>query len=278
MALMMPRRAVLGAGLALLAAPAEAAVPRIATTELVLTETALALGLVPVAAGNLPLYRRLVGTPELPAATADLGPLNEPNMELLAWLKPDLIIAADWQSAPQAGLQRIAPVHWLATLPMVHPPLDTLHQLSAQIGQLCGRSAEARHLSEEFAQLLSGAVGRGKEPSRPVIAARVMEDGRSALVFAKGSMVGDVMAALGMPNAIPDAGPFGAMPLPLGDLLALQAPVVTLGPVPGGTLLSRLVAQGRIRTAEIAPIFPAGGLPSAIRLARALPEAAARLT
>ncbi len=71
------------------AAPA----PRLITTELVLSETALALGLRPLAAGNLPLCRRLVSVPQLPQGISDPSPLSEPNIELIA-LAPGLIFAA----------------------------------------------------------------------------------------------------------------------------------------------------------------------------------------
>ncbi len=269
---MLSRRAFLATGLALVAAPAGASPLRFVTTELVLTETALALGLVPLAAGNLPLYRRLVGGPALPEGVHDLGPLNEPNMELLVWLKPDLILAADWQSAPQAALARIAPVHWLQTLPFERPPLENARVLASDIAAATGREAEAAALSDRLDQSLAGGR-KAMRTARPVLLAKIMEDGLNALVFSQGSLAGDVMEALGLTNALPDAGPWGAIPMGLGALLALGVPVLTLGPAPRSALLERLVRDGGLHLAELPPVYPAGGLPSALRLATALPAA-----
>lgn len=271
----LPRRAVLAGALALAATPARAAPLRLVTTELVLTETALALGQTPVATGNLPLYRRLVGDPALPEGVHDLGPLNEPNMELLVWLRPDLILAADWQSAPQAALARIAPVRWLQTLPFERPPLENARALTMEIAAATGREAEAAALTERLE--ISLTEGRSAGTLRPVLLAKMMEDGLNALVFSKGSLAGDVMAALGLANALPDAGPWGAMPMDLGTMLDFGVPVLTIGPAPRSALVDRLVQGGGLHFVELPLVFPAGGLPSALRLAEALKTAIERL-
>lgn len=68
--------------------------PRIVSMDLSFTEMLLALGAQPTAIANVPLYQRLVSIPVAPADAVDLGPLTEPNLELLQYLKPDLILAA----------------------------------------------------------------------------------------------------------------------------------------------------------------------------------------
>lgn len=246
---------------------------KVVTTELILTETALALGLTPLASGNLPLYRRLVGTPALPPTTSDLGPLNEPNMELLVHLAPDLILAADWQRGPLAALERIAPVLWLETLPFTRPPLEIATALAQDIA--AATQEEASTAVAALTRSLDAGISTLREALRaappPLLIARFLEDGRHALVFTEGSMPGDVLAQSGGRNARPGSAP-GAVTMGTGDLIALGAPVLSLGPLPESALFRRLSAASGFRALPLPPLFPAGGLVSARRFA----EAAAR--
>lgn len=247
----------------------DARAPRFVTTELILTETALALGLAPLAAGNLPLYRRLVGVPALPDGLHDLGPLNEPNMELLVHLAPDLIIAADWQRGPQAGLERIAPVLWLETMPFSHPGLEIATDLARKIANAGQISADDLVTGFDHARdRLTRAIASRNPP--PVLLARFLEDGRHALVFTEGSLPGDLLAGAGGRNALPGSGPPGAFPLGLSEILATGAPILATGPLPQGALFTRVIESGALRPIPLPPVFPAGGLASATRLADAL--------
>lgn len=266
------RRALLTGLAAGFALPLSAAsAPRIVTTELILTETALALGLAPTAAGNVGLYRRLVAVPPLAPGAADLGPLDAPNMELLVWLAPDMILAADWQRAMQGGLERIAPVHWLPTLPLERPPLANGRTLAARIGELTGQGAAANaflaRMDERFAALSARLRALAPPPLR---VARLMEDGRHAMIFAPGSLVDDVIVALGLVNAEGDSGGWGAR-LAGVDALAGGGPVLTLGPPGEGAILTAL-RQAGLRLIELPAVFPAGGVASALRLAEAIAD------
>lgn len=270
------RRALFALGLApLLPGVARAGAPRLVTTELILTETALALGLPPLAAGNLPLYRRLVGTPTLPQATHDLGPLNEPNMELLVHLAPDLILAADWQRGPQAALERIAPTLWLETLPFVKPPLEIATDLATAIAGAGGVSAAPLITRLDRALAALALRVRALKPP-PVLLVRFLEDGRHALAFTEGSMPGDLLARAGARNAL-QGGPPGALPLGLSEIIALGAPMLATGPLPQSALFRRVADSGAIRAIPLPPVFPAGGLASAARLCEALGAGLERL-
>ncbi len=69
---------------------------------LALLETLLALGVVPVAAAELVLYRRQVIEPAVPESVADLGLRGSPSFEALKLLAPDLILGSNYT----AGLNR----------------------------------------------------------------------------------------------------------------------------------------------------------------------------
>ena len=93
------------------AAPAAAGtVPRIATVDWTIAETLLALGVTPLAMGDVNSYRAWVGEPRLPAEVIDIGLRAQPNRELLAELKPDLILISPLAAPLAPTLSRIAPV------------------------------------------------------------------------------------------------------------------------------------------------------------------------
>ncbi|MEH3117462.1 MAG: ABC transporter substrate-binding protein [Methylorubrum populi] len=202
------RRTVLG-GLALAALPpcapsqgAEAASRRIVTLDGLFTETLLAIGRVPVATANRPLYEKLTAVPALPAEVVDLGPLQEPNLELLQMLRPDLIVAATLQAQTQTALARIAPVIPFPTLAGAVPPLDHLRRMTLDLGRLAGREAAADALVSRTDLTLEAAHGRlAGRTARPVYIARLREDGRQVAMFGGKSTVGAVAARLGLANA-----------------------------------------------------------------------------
>ena len=67
---------------------------RIVSLDWVYTEELITLGIQPVGAASTEQYRRLYGSnPELAVDVKDVGERQEPNLEVLAALKPDLIIS-----------------------------------------------------------------------------------------------------------------------------------------------------------------------------------------
>lgn len=278
------RRLLLNAALVATFARPAAAVGTggVASTELILTETLLALGIAPVAVGNRPLYERLVGHPALPASANDLGPLNEPNLELLQYLHPGLILAAEWQQATQAQLERIAPVAWLPTFSFDGKPLDNARSLALRIGELAGMPAVAlARIVALDARLAALAEVLRSSTRQAVYIVRFMEDRRHLLVFGKGSLVDDVLQALGLENAW--ASPtniWGSSYAGVESLTGRPNAVVLhfsgeedLMAQPQGPLWQVLSNRAGKRMRPIPSIFPAGGIASALRLAEAIVSA-----
>ncbi|MGV8938562.1 MAG: ABC transporter substrate-binding protein [Allorhizobium sp.] len=201
------RRKFIGAALA---APALFSLPgtgmaipprRIVSMDLLLTELLLTLGIQPVAIANVPLYRRLVAEPALSAKVADLGPLNEPNLEYLQVLAPDLLLMADWQTAGLDNLNRIAKVMPLPVFPGKIPAVAFVQALLRQLGELTGRPEEADAAIAACERALSDARTAIGDPPRPVYVCRFNRDGRNAAVFGGNGMIGDTLARLGLHNA-----------------------------------------------------------------------------
>uniref|UniRef100_UPI0039839B46 iron-siderophore ABC transporter substrate-binding protein n=1 Tax=Vibrio parahaemolyticus TaxID=670 RepID=UPI0039839B46 len=76
-------------------------------------EQVLALDIEPIAAPNLPGYRQWVVNPYAPEFIEDIGTRAEPNLEKIASLKPDVILAASPQQDLIPLLRQIAPVVYL---------------------------------------------------------------------------------------------------------------------------------------------------------------------
>lgn len=254
---------------------------RVVALDGLFAETLLAIGLVPVAIANRPLYEKLIALPPLPDSVLDLGPLQEPNLEFLSLIAPDLILAAPWQAQIQVALARIAPVAALPIVAGTREPIDHLDALTRDIGARTDRGAGARALiAGTDAALAEARADLAGAAGRPVYICRFRDDGRQLAVFGSRSTVGAVAQRLGLTNA------WTGRQSAAGTVLAA---VEDLADVPDATLihfdrgaetaraLTRLndspiwralpaVRAGRVIRLPV--VHPNGGLPSAARFAR----------
>jgi ferric hydroxamate transport system substrate-binding protein len=204
---LLDRRKFIGAALA---APAIFALPdianaapsqRIVSMDLLLTELLLTLGIQPVAIANVPLYRRLVADPVLSDKVADLGPLNEPSLEYLQILEPDLLLMADWQTAGLDNLSKITEILPLAVFPKNIPAVTFVQSSLRQLASLLDRQRQAEAAIAACEQAITDARETLSSLQRPVYVCRFMRDGRSAAVFGGNGMIGDTLLRLGLRNA-----------------------------------------------------------------------------
>ncbi|MFC6490338.1 iron-siderophore ABC transporter substrate-binding protein [Nitratireductor sp. GCM10026969] len=279
------RRAFLGfsAGAVLAAGTAAAARIRVAAIDWAMLETALVLGILPVAATELIQYRKIVVEPPVPETTADIGLRGTPNYEMLRLAEPDLILSSNFYAAQHANFERIAPV---VSAPVYEPgnPTYALAEGAARtIGAATGLQREAEDLVIRSATTL-GTYARLLEPltDRPAFAISI-GDARHFRAFGPDSMIGDVLARLGFENAW-HAGTSYSAAAPVGFEALAEVPearVVIVEPIPpdaGPGLLENalwqalpMVREGRVVT--IAPVNHFGGLPSAMRFCRLLADA-----
>ena len=105
------RRSVLAAGMASVAGRAHAGPPepRVAALDWGWASTLVALGIDPVGVAELRSYAAWVGEPALQPSTAELGLRTTPSLEILAALRPDLILTNGLNAALRGQLERIAP-------------------------------------------------------------------------------------------------------------------------------------------------------------------------
>jgi ABC-type Fe3+-hydroxamate transport system substrate-binding protein len=267
-----------GAGLA----PLPAA--RVVVLDWPLTEVVLSLGVVPVGVSRPPWYAKLDGNPPLPPSVVDTGLLYQPNFEVLAALKPDLIVITPWHAPLRALLERIAPT---LTVQLFGPGIDVypaVHAATRKLADALGRVAAADALFARADAQLADASTRlagFRAIGRPVYLIRPIDD-RHIAVFGKNSLFGGVLGALGIDNAWQDfADPQGMTEADLGALAKhADAQAVTIGVPPAvAAQLARsplwralpFVKQNRVQ--HIDPLPQLGGVVASMRFASQLAQA-----
>lgn len=291
------RRKFIGAALA---APAILALPdianavpvpskRIVSMDLLLTELLLTLGIQPVAIANVPLYRRLVADPVLSDKVADLGPLNEPSLEYLQILAPDLLLMADWQTAGLDNLSRITKILPLAVFPKNIPAVTFVQSMLRQLASLLDRQREAEGAIASCEHAIAHARGTLIGLKRPVYVCRFTRDGRGAAVFGGNGMIGDTLVRLGARNAFTGrVNGSGVTSISLKRLADLPDAIIihfdrgaetdrAVERLADSPLWNALPAVREGRVVKMPVIYPNGGVRSVERLAMQLASGLAKV-
>jgi iron complex transport system substrate-binding protein len=119
-------------------------------------EQVLALEVEPVAAPNLQGYRQWVVNPYAPESIEDIGTRAEPNLEKIASLNPDVILAASPQQDLIPLLKQIAPVIYLPNFSENEEAADTAIRHFRTLGKLF----EKQSLAEEKLTALFQSFGK----------------------------------------------------------------------------------------------------------------------
>lgn len=264
-------------------AAAASSAKRVVSLDLLPTELLLTLGISPLAVGNSQLYRRLVVEPELSPDILDLGPLTEPNAELLQSLQPDAILAAKWQAGALEPLKRIAPLIPLASITRDLPGVALALQLMEQIATLTGTQETALHWTARLKlELLAAAEQLAIRGRRPVYICRFAEDGRNVAFFGGYGLIGDVLERIGLENAWKGRVNASGVTSAGIDKLAENADAriihfdrgretrIAMERLQGTSLWKALPAVRAGRVTAMPVVYPNGGVYSAIRLAQQL--------
>ena len=268
------RRTVLAAGLLPCAARAAPAM-RLACLDYGLAQTVLALGLTPIGLPNPAGYRAWVIDPPLPPGVADLGARTQPNLELLAELRPDAILAVPDHDPVAPALRRIAPT---LRLPLQGPdPWNLAVAATRAVGALAGQAAAAEAVvATATARLAATRAGLAGRAMPPLLVVSFL-DPRHVAVYGANGIVGAVLDRLGLRNAwTAPTGRWGSATVGLDALaVADTAFLWIIDPLPpdarGALDRSPLwqalpfVRAGRV--GMLPPVLMFGALPAAVRLA-----------
>ncbi|WP_349369058.1 ABC transporter substrate-binding protein [Salinarimonas sp.] len=256
---------------------------RIASLDYGAATTLLALGLPPVAVADAADWDVWVVDPALPAGIVDLGDDLEPNMELLAAIRPELILLTPYLAPLAPTLERIAPVMTLTIYaedgrPLARAEAQTL-ELAARIGRIDAARAFLAEADATFAALRARLAGIAVPP----LALVNFMDARHARVFGRHGLYQDVLDRLGLVNAW--SGPtnfWGFRTIGIEELSRVPdaAALVAFEPVPPAILPTLrasplwralpFVRENRVSTLPGVLMF--GMVPSALRFARLLTE------
>jgi len=268
------------AGLLATKARAEPVPRKVACLDWALAETMLALGAEPMAVVAAADWPRFVVEPELPSEIADLGLQQELNFELLAMLRPDLILISPFLGHLKPQLARIAPFVELSVFeddgaPLAQRELVT-RELSDRLGLRPAAEAYLAAANAEFDQLAERA---SRLPPRPVLLTTFV-DARHVRVYGGSSLFQNTLTRLGIENAWPHPVGYFGYDLVGIERLATGADLqlIAFDPVPpdlmpklsDSPLWTRLPFIEAGRFATLPPVLMFGGMPSALRFARLL--------
>ncbi|MGU3494789.1 ABC transporter substrate-binding protein [Xanthobacteraceae bacterium A53D] len=255
--------------------------PRVVALDLLIAEQLLTIGFAPQACANIPLYRRLVAVPAMPAGTVDVGPLQEPNRELLQYLAPDLIIGMAWQSFRQEDLGRICEALWVPMAKAGVTPIPYIQQLLTMLAGRVSRAPEAAVRNGELDSALATArAALDGKVRRPVYFLRFMENGRHAAACGSRSMIGDAAVRMGLANAWSGRGNAnGVAAIGIEELAGVPEAIIVhfdrgaetkraMARLAGSAFWNALPAVQAGRVLSMPVIHPNGGVTSATRFAR----------
>lgn len=256
-----------------------ASVPRrIAVLDWALLETILALGVTPVAAVELVLFRRLAVEPKVPPSVIDLGLRGSFNLELLSSVRPDLIYISPFNAWAEPQIARIAPTRSYTIFGGGRRPIDLVEEAMQGMGADLDRAEAAGAYIEDTRALISaGRLRLQVHAQRPVYLVN-LGDARHVRVFGPDSLFGSVMADLGFENAFTGNTRYAAS-APIGIEAMAERPdaiIVVVGPVPPdaeaalphSALWKAIPAVAAGRAHILPPMNAFGGLPTARRFTR----------
>lgn len=253
---------------------------RVACLDWALAETMIALGHDPIAVVAAADWPRFVVAPPLPDGTADLGLQQEINFELLANLKPDLVLISPFLQRLAPQIERIADTVNLSIYEDTGAPLALREEVTRLLAARLGREKAGESFLETARSELNALAARAALlPPRPILLVTFV-DARHVRVYGPASLFQNVLARLGLENAWKrPVGYFGFETVGIEKLATVSdIHLVTFDPVPPDvtTQLGKspiwtqleFVRSGRIST--LPPVLMFGGLPAALRFAHLL--------
>ncbi|WP_349959995.1 iron-siderophore ABC transporter substrate-binding protein [Rhizobium sp. ZPR3] len=203
--LMLSRRALLATA-ALFAIPqvgvaAEPISGPIVSLDYGLASTLLALGVTPAAIASLADWDTWVVEPKMPSGVVDLGTTSEINLEVLASIKPALILTTPYLAPLKPQLEAISPVMELT----IYAEGGEALQRSIAATRLLGDTIDRRPQAEDFLarseRFFDDCAGRVKRLNPPPLALINFVDTRHARIYCGAGLYQNVMTRIGLKNA-----------------------------------------------------------------------------
>lgn len=180
---------------------------KVVALDWVMTEHLLALGVTPAGVADVKGYQSWVVTPELPDSVVSVGSRREPNLELLAQIKPDLILMSDAMSPAFQKLNSIAPTMVMSVYTDSHQPIENAKSQLRSLGKILHRSELAEQVIAQFDQTLKANKLKieqfsqaSKTPINPLLFIRFIGD-KHIRIHGNSSLAGQTIQLMGLTNA-----------------------------------------------------------------------------
>lgn len=214
------------------------AAPRIATLSWEVTEHVLRLGITPITVADAHDYRSWVVHPVLPASVPNAGTRSEPNLELLARLRPDLILITPLLADIQAKLELIAPVVVYGDFTQERDNFQLQRENFLDLGERLGRGRMARQELAAMDQRITSLQQRLREhfdQQMPAVTIIRFTSPTSVLINGPNSMPEHALQLLGLrPGLSVPTMRWGNIQRPVSSLAQIQqGAVLYLEPFPG---------------------------------------------
>lgn len=193
-------------------------VSRVIALEWTYTEDLLALGLQPVGVADIASYNKWLQIPlELDETVVDIGTRQEPNLEAIATLAPDLILAVNFRHADiYDTLSAIAPTLIFDSYPVDGATqYDEMVATFTAIAQATGREAQAEvvltQLTDRFAAAKDALEAAGRAGETFILSQTFMSSEVPTFrLFTENALAVQVLEQIGLENA------WGDSPQPYG--------------------------------------------------------------
>ncbi|NOH27361.1 ABC transporter substrate-binding protein [Vibrio mediterranei] len=175
---------------------------RVVVLDWALAESVLALGVQPVAAADVKGYQDWVGSPALPSDTIDVGSRREPNLELIASLKPDLILMSGHLAPAYEKLNAIAPTIAMSIYNDKQQPYENAKSLVTMLGEVFNKQEQAKSVIAQTEKKLAdnGAKVAQLNNGKPFLMVRFIGD-KHVRVHSTGSLMNDTISAMSLKNS-----------------------------------------------------------------------------
>lgn len=205
--------------------------PRVVALSWEAAEHLLKLDITPIAVADAGDYRTWVVRPHLPDEVPSAGSRTEPNLELLAQLKPELIVIPPLLEDIRGKLERIAPVAAYSSFSQQHDNYLAARDNYLALAQRFGREEQAlRELAAMQARVdeLHRRLVEHFHGSLPKVAVIRFSSPTAVFINGANSMADHAMQLLHLQPAYP---------LPRSPWGIVQSPVTTLGRIDEGVIL-----------------------------------------
>ncbi|HRF98997.1 MAG TPA: ABC transporter substrate-binding protein, partial [Aggregatilineales bacterium] len=192
-------------------------IERVVALEWKYVEDVLSLGLQPVGVADIEGYNAWVKIPvTLDESVLDVGTRQEPNLELIASLDPDLIIVAQFRAAENYDeLSAIAPVLAFNPYPAEGSHYDEMIATFKTIATALNREAEAEQvladMEAHFVTATNALVEAGKGGEGFILSqVYIQSEAATFRLFTDNAMAVQILSKIGLSNAWDDAnGQYG---------------------------------------------------------------------